>query len=193
MALHSTPELHDADPPEKWQVEKVADRCWHLTSSLGYTIASYPAKKAAEADKVTGFYVNLYEKEGRWFRGEPVATWRPYADVAAERQRNAERNAERLGARHGAAGTRPFGTLAGDSEALLMDALRQPGPATLANHDGRQRMASAYVTAWEQAAGRAYGDGPARPGRGAAGEDRQGSDNAACAAGHRQARRTGEH
>lgn len=90
MSLHSTPEKHAADPPEAWRVVKVAERCWHLKSSLGHSLGgSYTTKRAAEADKVNGFYVDLYEKEGRWFAGQPVANWRPYSEIVAERERRA--------------------------------------------------------------------------------------------------------
>lgn len=81
MALHRTPEDHEKDPPEAWQVVKVAERCWHLDSSLGWTIGYYTTKHAAEADKVSGPHVSLYEREGRWFAGEPVSNWRPYAEL----------------------------------------------------------------------------------------------------------------
>lgn len=70
MALHETLADHDADPPAAWRVVKVAERVWHLDSSLGGTIGTYSTKKAAEAGKETGFYVSLWEKEGRWMRGE---------------------------------------------------------------------------------------------------------------------------
>ena len=147
MALHSTPERHDADPPEKWQVVKVAERCWHLDSSLGYTLGTYKTRKAAQADKISGFYVNLYEKEGRWFRGEPVAGHRPYAEVAAERARN---EAWQLGIRHGRAGIDPFGDLNDAGSALLMDELGETSPTTADNHAHRVALCDAYTRGLER-------------------------------------------
>jgi hypothetical protein len=95
VALHKNLADHDADPPSAWQVNKVADRAWHLDSSLGHTLGTYPTRKAAEADKETGPLVALWENEGRWMRGEPVAGWRPYAEVQAESERIAARRLSR--------------------------------------------------------------------------------------------------
>jgi hypothetical protein len=72
MALHMTLADHDADPPSAWQVVKVAKRCWHLDSSLGGTIDTYTTRNAAEAGKEGGPPVTLWEKEGRWMRGEAI-------------------------------------------------------------------------------------------------------------------------
>ena len=84
MSLHATPEAHESDPPSSWVVVKVADRCWHLYSSLtGATFGYYTTKHAAEADKTSGPYFSLYEREGRWFAGQPVANWKPYVRKAA--------------------------------------------------------------------------------------------------------------
>ena len=104
MALHQTLADHDADPPAAWQVAKVADRAWHLDSSLGHTLGTYPTRKAAEADKETGPLVTLWEKEGRWMRGEPIAGWRPYAEVQAASERTAARQLNRAGEQTPAAG-----------------------------------------------------------------------------------------
>ena len=91
MGLHHTPEDHDADPPARWQVVKVADRCWHLVSSLNSdAVFEYcTTRKAAEAARSDSSSALLYEKESRWFRGEPVANWKPYAVIVAERERRA--------------------------------------------------------------------------------------------------------
>ena len=86
MALHMTLADHDADPPSAWQVVKVAERCWHLDSSLGGTIGTYTTRKAAESGKEDGPQVTLWEKEGRWMRGEAIPGWRPYDAVRAERE-----------------------------------------------------------------------------------------------------------
>ncbi|TDB80295.1 hypothetical protein E1091_19295 [Micromonospora fluostatini] len=81
MALHRTPDEHDANPPRTWQVRKVSPHRWDLCDATGAVLGSYPTKKRAEQDKVTGPYVALYEKEGRWFAGEPVPGWKPYAPL----------------------------------------------------------------------------------------------------------------
>jgi hypothetical protein len=82
MALHRTIEEHDANPPESWQVVKVAPRTWHLRQADHKPgdgpLTSCETKARAEALKVSGFFVDLYEREGRWMRGEPVAGWKPY-------------------------------------------------------------------------------------------------------------------
>ena len=89
MSLHLTPERHDADPPSAWEVVKVADGCWHLDSSEGWTISYHTTKREAEAAKVSGPHVSLYEQEGRWFAGELVAGWRPYVECKARMDRAA--------------------------------------------------------------------------------------------------------
>jgi hypothetical protein len=86
MALHMTPQEHDADPPSNWTVRK-AGRRWQLISGRGGVLDTFDTKTQAEAAKAYGFMFDLYQKEGRWFRGEPVSGWRPYADIKAERER----------------------------------------------------------------------------------------------------------
>lgn len=71
-------EAHADNPPESWQVVKAADRIWHLTTKDGGVLDSVKTKREAEALKVSGPYVSLYEKEGKWFAGEPVPGWKPY-------------------------------------------------------------------------------------------------------------------
>ena len=82
MALHQTLEEHDADPPSGWTVRKASDRRWQLVSRNGGTIDTFPTKRAAEHAKTSGFAFTLYQKEGRWFRGESIPGWRPYAATA---------------------------------------------------------------------------------------------------------------
>ena len=90
MSLFSGPEEHAANPPESWQAVKVAAGCWHLTTAAGVALGgSYKTRKAVEADKTSGFFVNLYRQEARWYAGEAVTGWKPYADVVAARERNA--------------------------------------------------------------------------------------------------------
>ena len=143
MSLHRTPADHDADPPSAWQVVKVADRCWHLDSSLGGTFGYYTTRRAAEDDKTSGFYVNLYEQESRWFAGLPVNGWRPYAAILTER-------ATRLGREHGRARTTPYGDLDAD-DSPLMTALGETSPTTEDNHPRRVALLDAYRDAYTQA------------------------------------------
>jgi hypothetical protein len=99
MSLFSGPDEHAANPPETWRAVKVAGRCWHLDTAGGVTLGGrYETRRAAEADKVSGFYVRLYEEERRWYAGEPVTGWRPYADIVAERERRRQRQLQRSAA-----------------------------------------------------------------------------------------------
>lgn len=97
MALHLTPEAHDADPPESWRVEKHGRR-WALVNSKGHKLESFATKREAQAAKSSGFHFRLYQDEGRWFRGEPVRGWKPYdAATAAARAALAESYAKAEG------------------------------------------------------------------------------------------------
>jgi hypothetical protein len=78
MALHLTIEEHDADPPSRWTVQK-SGRRWQLLSRNGGVVDTFNTKRDAENAKTSGQIFNLYQKEGRWFRGEAVPGWRPYA------------------------------------------------------------------------------------------------------------------
>lgn len=78
MALFKSPQEHAANPPSTWQVVKVATGSWSLRTRDGAELDRQSTKKAAEALKVTGFYVTLYDKEGRWYKGEAIPNWRPY-------------------------------------------------------------------------------------------------------------------
>lgn len=78
MALHLTPEEHDANPPSTWTVRKNGTR-WQLCDKDGGVLESTSTKKEAERLKVEGRLVALYNDEGRWFAGEHVRNWKPYA------------------------------------------------------------------------------------------------------------------
>lgn len=89
MSLFSGPEEHAANLPETWVAVRSTHsyQPWRLETKDGGVLQSGLAtKRATEALKSEGFYVNLYEKESRWYAGESVAGWRPYADVTAERE-----------------------------------------------------------------------------------------------------------
>lgn len=90
MVMHHTPEEHEADPPDAWRIVKVAERCWHLDSSLprGGTLEYSKTRREAEAARAPGSWlVKLYEQEGRWMAGETPPGHRPYTEVVAERRR----------------------------------------------------------------------------------------------------------
>lgn len=83
MALYSTPERHAANPPSTWRVVKAGPRLWNLVDQNDDVISSHRTKREAEEDKVSGPAVSLYEKEGRWYRGETVVGWKPYVPKPA--------------------------------------------------------------------------------------------------------------
>jgi hypothetical protein len=70
-------EDHAANPPSTWLVVKAAPKCWRLTTKTGGVLGTYPTKGAAEKDRVSGFYVNLYEDERRWYAGQNARGWGP--------------------------------------------------------------------------------------------------------------------
>lgn len=78
---------HAANPPESWVVRKAADRCWQLMPASGAgVISTFPRKRDAETARTMGFWVDLYEKERRYYAGENVPGWKPspYAKVGGE-------------------------------------------------------------------------------------------------------------
>ncbi len=77
MALHLTPEEHNADPPSCWTVRKNGRR-WQVCDKNGGVIDTADTKREAERLKVEGHLVDLYNDEGRWFAGEKVRNWKPY-------------------------------------------------------------------------------------------------------------------
>lgn len=80
MSLFANPVTHAAHPPETWVVEKVSDRNWAVKAwPDGPVMDTASTRKGAEAFKAEGWLVRLYEKEHRWYRGETVDGWVPYA------------------------------------------------------------------------------------------------------------------
>lgn len=75
------PEDHAANGPETWLVVKATDRIWHLRTKDGGVLQSCSTKREAEALRTSGFYVNLYERERRWYGGELIPGLRPVLDV----------------------------------------------------------------------------------------------------------------
>lgn len=84
MALHRTPEEHDANPPASWTIRKNGQR-WSLEMADGGVLDTFTTKTAAQEARESGFLTKLYAKEGRWFAGELVDGWKPYADLQVSR------------------------------------------------------------------------------------------------------------
>ncbi len=83
MSLFSGPTEHAANPPQSWVVVKVGARRWALKTKVGGpTMDTFATKKQAESAKVEGFYVSLYNRESRWYAGEPIPGWKPYSQMS---------------------------------------------------------------------------------------------------------------
>lgn len=96
MSLFSGPQEHAANPPLSWQVVKAGTRVWDLRTTAGVVLQTFTTRRDAEGARLQGWLVDLYEKERRWYGGEPVANWRPWADVRAEHERTAAKRARRV-------------------------------------------------------------------------------------------------
>lgn len=79
MALFATPAEHAANPPETWKAVKRLERKWHLTTADGTVLDGFTTRGDALEATLSGPLVRLYEQERRWYAGEPVAGWKPYA------------------------------------------------------------------------------------------------------------------
>lgn len=100
MSLFSSPEEHAVNSPDTWLVVKGGVRdSWHLTTTAGVVLEMKTTRRAAEAAREGGFCARLYDVERRWYAGDQVANYRPWAEVKAEQERNAARQAVRLAAR----------------------------------------------------------------------------------------------
>jgi hypothetical protein len=91
MSLFSTPEEHAANPPGTWEVHKAGERSWHLRARTGAVLEYCASKREAERRRTDSSTARLYAQEARWYAGEPVTNWRPWADVKAEREKRAAR------------------------------------------------------------------------------------------------------
>lgn len=83
MSLFADPEKHVAHPPQSWTVEPASAGRWQLRAA-GAVLDMFPRKRDAEQARASGRLVELYAKESRWYRGESVAGWKPYAVCRAE-------------------------------------------------------------------------------------------------------------
>lgn len=87
MSLFSGPEEHTANPPETWVVHKAGERNWQLQTKDGGVLDwGQPTKKRAEALRAEGWYVEMYDKERRWYAGEDIPPWKPWAQCQAEQE-----------------------------------------------------------------------------------------------------------
>lgn len=83
MALFGDPETHRDNPPSTWQVVKASERRWELrAAAVEGVMQSFTTRRQAQEAREAGFFVDLYEKEGRWYAGLPVPGWKPYAATA---------------------------------------------------------------------------------------------------------------
>jgi len=94
MALFSGPTEHAANPPETWKAVRVGDRNWQLVTLSGTVINSYASKAQADGSIDLVWRV-IYDREARWYAGEPITGWKPWAAVKAEHASTARRLAER--------------------------------------------------------------------------------------------------
>ena len=85
MSLFPGPEQHAANPPTTWTVER-AGRRWSLRVA-GFELSRYDTRGAAEAARTSGQWAELYENERRWYAGELIPHWKPYAECTAEAAR----------------------------------------------------------------------------------------------------------
>lgn len=76
--IFATPKEHNDNPPSSWIVKRVGAK-WGLFPKDSDTPLDMAETKAkAESLRTAGFMAELYEKEGRWFKGEKVDGWRPW-------------------------------------------------------------------------------------------------------------------
>lgn len=99
MSLFRNHVEHADNPPKSWVIEHEGRR-WFLRTKNGDTLQSYGTKHEAEEAKREGFWVDTYNEESRWYAGEAVRGWRPYADLrgttAAEVDRRHHADAESM-------------------------------------------------------------------------------------------------
>jgi hypothetical protein len=70
-----------------WKVVRAGTRHWTHATAAGVVIGGrYDRKRDAEAALFTSSYARLWDQERRWYAGEPIDNWRPYAELLAERQ-----------------------------------------------------------------------------------------------------------
>ena len=94
MSMFSGPTEHAANAPETWEVRKAGDRLWQLVTTDGTVINTYGTKKHA-TESIDLVWRTIYDRETRWYAGEQIDQWKPWATVKAEREATVRRLAER--------------------------------------------------------------------------------------------------
>lgn len=95
MSLFAGPAEHAANPPETWQAVKFGRR-WSIATADGKTLDPMHETKRSALEGIQGGSVRkLYEQEGRWYAGERIPGWRPWAELQAEHARAAAARLER--------------------------------------------------------------------------------------------------
>lgn len=81
MSLFSGPDEHAANPPETWEVVKLAERVWALRpAGADYSLNTFTTRHAAEEARSEGSAARLWRQEAAWYAGEAVRGWKPYAE-----------------------------------------------------------------------------------------------------------------
>ena len=91
MSMFGGPEEHAANHPNTWVVRKLYERAWSLQTKDGVRIETRETRRQAEADRVHGRWVSLYDRDTRWYAGDTPSGLKSYAECKAERERNAAR------------------------------------------------------------------------------------------------------
>lgn len=82
MSVFSGPNEHAANPPETWRVIKVGERAWRVVTTGGTVLEYATTRKRAHELIESGHMRRLYDRETRWYAGESIPGWKPYAEVA---------------------------------------------------------------------------------------------------------------
>ena len=80
MSLFGGPEAHAENNPTTWRAVKVG-RAWHLVTQDGTTLVTAETRRECLSLRESGFYRRIYDDEARWYAGEAVAGWKPYAPI----------------------------------------------------------------------------------------------------------------
>lgn len=91
MSLFATPELHAANPPESWEIRRIA-RGRSVTYCIiiqagGNPVDTFGTRRDAEStvSNPDSWLRRMYEKERRWYAGESIPGWEPFDRAAHER------------------------------------------------------------------------------------------------------------
>lgn len=75
-------ETHADNGPATWTIHKVSKGHWQLRTKDGAVMETTTTRKLAVfLTEPYSWLVAAYEKEGRWYAGEDVPPWRPYAEL----------------------------------------------------------------------------------------------------------------